>query len=388
MASIPRVITVDPQAAVSRLVRAAVDLFDHPVVQVDVPGSWEALDEIQRGGYNLVVTALHIDKHMKGFELALRVRQLSPSTAVIILAEPDALEELDDETRAESPFVYMRRPVDVNYFIQVVHAALHGQDVLKVSTPSTPLAPITLDELGPVPTLDPKATDVIVDTLMRDVGARTIVLSSRGGDTLLERGAVGTLDRSQLTQSLLPMVRTTIAMGNLVGGHIATLQYFDGDSYDVFVLSVGYHHFLSLIFDGQAGARQFGAVTRFGRRAAEDLKALLGSAAYKLEPPPLREPEPPEPEPEDVIEDVVEPIAVKAETWEADETPLPEPEPEPAAEPIGDFDVSILDGLAALDKQAADDLFDPERLAEIANESRRGRGPLTYEEARELGIVP
>ena len=370
------------------MVRAAVDLFDRPVVQVDVPGSWEALDEIQRGGYNLVVTALHVDKHMKGFELALRVSQLSPSTAVIILAEADALEELDDETTAESPFVYMRRPVDVGHFIQVVHAALHGEDVFKVSPPATHLAPITLDELGPVPTLDPKATDVIVDTLMRDVGARTIVLSNRGGDTLLERGAIGAIDRTQLTQALLPMVRTTIAMGSLVGGHIATLQYFDGDNFDVFVLSVGYHHFLSLIFDGQAGARQFGSVTRFGRRAAEDLKALLGSAAYKLEPPPLLEPEPPVAEPEETPEEVVEPIAVKAETWEADDTPLPEPEPEPAVEPIGNFDISIFDGLAALDNQAADDLFNPERLAEIANESRRGRGPLTYEEARELGIVP
>lgn len=388
MAPIPRVITVDPQAAVSRLVRAAVDLFDQPVVQVDVPGSWEALDEIQRGGYQLVVTALHIDKHMKGFELALRVRQVSPSTAIVILAEPDALEELDEETRAESPFVYLRRPVDVAHFIQVVHAALRGQDVRAVSTPLAPIAPVALDELGPVPVLDPKATDVIVDTLMRDVGARTIVLSSRSGDTLLERGAVGTLDRNHLTQALLPMVRSTIAMGALVGGHIATLQYFDGDSYDVFVLSVGYHHFLSLIFDGQAGARQFGAVTRFGRRAAEDLKALLGSAAYKLEPPPLREPEPPVPAPPEVVEDVVEPVAVKAETWDADDVALAEPEPEPAAEPIGDFDVSILDGLAELDKQAADDLFDPDRLAEIASESRHGRGPLTYEEARELGIVP
>ena len=387
MTPIPRVITVDPQAAVSRMVRAAVDLFDRPVVQVDVPGSWEALDEIQRGGYNLVVTALHIDKHMNGFELALRVRQLSPATAVLILAEADALEELDEETRAESPFVYMRRPVDVIHFMQVIHAALHGQDVLKVTAPTARLAPVTLNELGPVPALDPRASEVIVDTLMRDVGARTIVLTSRAGDVLLERGAVGTLDRNQLAQALLPMVRTTIGMGDLVGGHIATLQLFDGDSYDVFVLSVGYHHFLSLIFDGLAGARQFGAVTRFGRRAAEDLKALLGSAAYKLEPPPpLLAPEPDD-EPDAPPVEIIEPMAVKAETWGADDT-LPEPELEASLEPIADFDMSILDGLIGLDNQAADDLFSPERLAEIASESRHGRGPLTYEEARELGIVP
>ena len=80
-------------------------------------------------------------------------------------------------------------------------------------------------------------------------------------------------------------------------------------------------------------------------------------------------------------------MAVKAETWGADDT-LPEPELEASLEPIADFDMSILDGLIGLDNQAADDLFSPERLAEIASESRHGRGPLTYEEARELGIVP
>lgn len=392
MLTIPRIITVDPQAAVSRMVRAAVALLERPVVQVDVPGSTTALDEIQRGGYSLLVTSLHIDKHMQGFELALRVRQLSPSTAVVIVAEADALEDLDDETRADSPFVYMRRPVDAAQFLAVIHAALQGQDVLNLPTPAA--APVKgtsfeMDGLGPVPALDSKASEVIIDTLLSDVGARAVVLCSRTAQILLERGANGSLDRKQMTQALLPSVQATIGMGELVGGHIATLQYFDGDSHDVFVLSVGYHHFLALIFDGQAGARQFGVVTRFGRRAAEDLKALLGSAAYTLERAPA--PAPIEMDiPAQAPAEVVEPMAVKAETWEPDVLPPPvaAPEPEAAAEPIADFDASFLDGLSQLDSQTADDLFDPERLAEIANEARRGRGPLTYEEARELGIVP
>jgi CheY-like chemotaxis protein len=391
MPSIPRIITVDPQAAVSRMVHAAVALFDRPVIQVDVPGSYEALDEIQRGGYALLVTALHIDKNMQGFELALRVRQLSPSTAVVIIAEADALEDLDDETRADSPFVYMRRPVDAAQFLAVVHAALQGLDVLNLPAPSdSDASPIfEMDALGPVPVLDSKASEVIIDTLLADVGARAVVLCSRTGQLLLERGVKGSLDRKQMAQALLPSVQSTIGMGELVGGHIATLQYFDGDSHDVFVLSVGYHHFLALIFDGQAGARQFGVVTRYGRRAAEDLKALLGSAAYTLE----RNPTPP-PQPVELLveaaAEIVEPVAVKAETWEPDEVTLPvaAPEPEPPAEPIADFDASFLDGLSQLDSQTADDLFDPERLAQIANEARKGRGPLTYEEARELGIVP
>lgn len=391
MASIPRIITVDPQADVSRLVRAAVALLDRPVVQVDVPGSWEALEEIERGGYSLVVTALHIDKQMQGFELALRIGQASPATEVVILAGVDDLEELDDETRAESPFVYLRRPVDPAHFVQVIQAALLGNDVRTVHLPAAPVAALPVDDFGPVPALDLKAAGRIIDALLTDVGARTIVLSSRGGDVLLERGASGGLDRTQLAQALLPNVRTTVGMSGLLNSAIATLQYFDAEQHDIFVLSVGYHYFLSLIFEGQAGSRQFGAVTRFGRRAAEDLKVLLGAAAHTLQAP-LRPTAPPEvaPPPGEAPVDVVEPAAVKAETWEPDvpEPVMPEPEPEAPLEPIADLDLSILDGLADLDSQAVDDLFDPDRLAEIASETRNGRGPLTYEEARDLGIVP
>lgn len=389
MASLPRVITVDPAFIVSRLVRAAIDLNDRPVIQVDVPGSMDALEEVSRGGYHVLVTSLRIDKQMHGFELALRVRQSSPETAVIIIADEDD-QELDDETRNSSPFIYMRRPVNVDQFMRVLRAGLEGRDIFEAFALPAPSVAAEAVDLGPVPALDMKVASVVVDKLLTDVGAMAIILSSRSGDVLLERGAVGYLDRERLTHALLPTVRATISMGDLVGGHTSALLFYDGDEYDVFVLSIGFHHFLSLVFDGHMGNRQFGAVTRFGRRAAEDLKALLGASAFLIQQPepaalPQRKARVVEPEPEPE-EEIVTPIAVKAELW--DETPAPKEEEAPQLEPISDFDPSILDALSQLDAGAAEDLFDPEKLAEIANESRRGRGPISYDEARELGIVP
>lgn len=391
MAFIPRVITIDPQASVARLVRAAVDLVDRPVVQVDVPGSREALDEIGRGGYNLVVTALYIDQYANGFELAERVRQLSPSTTVIVLADANDPEAGAAATSADAPFVFLRRPVDSAYWLEVVRAALLGQDVRGVPAPTTQVIAPTPDDLGPVPSLDLKAATRVVETVLTDVGARSVLLSNRTGNILIERGVNGALDRAALAQALVPTVRTTVHLSDLTNSAIDTLQYFDGDNHDIFVLSAGYHHFLTLIFDGQTGARQFGAVTRFGRRAAEDLKVLLGPAAHTFQSQPVSAPPAPLEPVVEAPEDTVEPVAVRAEAWEPEPTvsePVPEPMQNDAATPIADFDLSILDGLAALDASAADDLFDPDRLAEIASEQRSGRGPLTYEEARDLGIVP
>jgi CheY-like chemotaxis protein len=385
MTSSPRVITVDPTWAISRIVRAAIDLMDRSVIQVDVPGGAEALEEVARGGYSLLITALRIGK-MQGIELALRTRQASGDTAVVILADPDD-HDIDEETRKESPFVYMRRPVDVHQFVRVLSAALDGTDVFAaMSDPAPPPHP-ELEDMGPVPALDLKAAYVVIDKLLTDVGAMAIVLSSRAGDVLLERGAVGYLDRELLTTALLPMVRTTINMGDLVGGQASALQFYDGDQYDVFVLSIGFHHFLCLVFDGQAGARQFGAVTRFGRRAAEDLKALLGTSAYVIQTPAEakapRKPAKVITEEQPVVEEV---LAVKADKWE--DSPKTEEVPALQLDPIENLDFSIFDGLEKVDDSAANDLFNPEKLAEIANEARRGRGPISYDEARELGIVP
>jgi hypothetical protein len=250
--------------------------------------------------------------------------------------------------------------------------------------------------MGAIPPLDMKIAERVIDTLLIDVGAMAIVVANRGGDVLLERGAVGYLDREQLTGALLPMVKTTVEMGQLVGGRQpSSLQFFDGDRYDVFVLSVGFHQYHCLVFDGQIGGRQYGAVNRFGRRAAEDLIAMLGINAFTITPV--------TPETEKTRRLVVEPAAEaapveahplieRAEQWAtpADEPSLL-PELEPVRlEPIEDLDVSLFDRQAfeSLDISLADSLFDMDTLAEIANETRRERGPLSYDEARELGIIP
>lgn len=388
MASIPRILTVDSSWTIARIVRAAVDLTDRTVIQVDIPSGDEALEEIGRVPYHALITALQIDGSMKGFELALRARQVAPDTAVIILADVADLEDLDEETRADSPFIYMRRPVDVQQFMQVMIAALEGEDVFAAFNNQHSTGETAAPHLGVIPALDPAIARSVIDRLLTDVGAMAIVLSTRDGEILIESGAVGYLDRERLTDSLAPTVHTNIAMHGLVGGKSATLHFFDGDDYDVFVLSVGFHHFLSIIFDGQFGARQFGAVTRFGRRAAEDLKALLGASAYLIEQPaPVKETarRKTATQPAVQVEEDFTPLA-KAEKWD-DEEEIVEPEEAFQLAPIEDFDPSIFDRVKA-DVSLADDLFNLEKMEELASETRVGHGALTYEEAKQMGLIP
>jgi hypothetical protein len=141
-----------------------------------------------------------------------------------------------------------------------------------------------------------------------------------------------------------------------------------------------------VVFDGQAGARQFGIVNRYGRKAAEDLIALLGANAFIIEKPrPAAKEEPTRAEKKKKKQteelNKLEPVLVRPEVK------VPEPEPL-KLEPIADLDVDIFKQLKDLDDSEADDLFDPEKLAEIAEEQRtRKGGPISFDEAQELGIV-
>lgn len=406
MTPFPRILTVDPAGSAAELVRAALRLVERPAIQVNVPGGIEAFDEVEHGRFRLLITAHDLGGELDGLELARHVRQRQPETNIVLLAGPqDALDHVELELNQESgAFVVLRQPIDAHQLLRIIVAALEGRDVLLAAYTASRGASEPQGAAPPVPGLDPGAASRILDSALTDVGAMAVVLSSRAGEVLLERGAVGYLDREQLTLALMPTVNATIDMARLIGGRPAALLYYDGEHYDVFVLSVGLHHFLILVFDGQSGLRSYGAVNRYGRRASEDLIALIGASALIFEAAP---PEPATVEAEPVP--ALEPEAAPEALAPAELPPAPAPSRkrktsirqavatpplEPEVEPVSDFDSSILlslfnaDDLQALEDHALGDLFNPERLAEIASETRHENGPLSYEEARELGLIP
>lgn len=382
MAAVPRIITVDPTFTIARIIRGATDIINRPVIQVDAPSGTDALEEVQRGGASLVVTAWELYEDIQGLELALRVKQASPETSVIILADVDDPEALDAETLAESPFVYMHRPVDIQQFLRVLVAGLSGENIFDAMRPPAAAAATTFDH-GPLPNIDVENAQKIIKRLLVDVGAMAIILAARTGDVILENGAAGYLNREQLTNALLPMVMTTIEMSSLVGGQAQSIHFYDGDEKDVFVFSVGLHHFLCAVFDGQAGSRQFGVVNRYGRQAVQDLIALLGASAFTIQRQvvtPVEEPSRTKRNKKTEEVETVEPVLVRAEVKVTEPEPL-------KLEPIANLDMSIFDQLGAIDTDEADDIFDLDKIAEMVNKGS-GRKEISGEEAIELGILP
>jgi DNA-binding NarL/FixJ family response regulator len=389
MPSSPRVITVDPTWTVARIVRSAMDLIDRAIIQIDVPSGSEALEEVERGGIAVVISDVELSYDMKGFELAMRINRDHPDLPIIILAESDD-PQFDEETLLESPYIYMQRPVDMQQFVRVLSTALEGKNKQEVKDvalkPPTMVAATMEMSFGPVPTLDTNAAIGIINKLGRDLGAMAIIISTRVGEVVLADGAAGYVDSEKLARALIPQITTTLEVKDMLGGQASTLQYYDGDTYDIFVLSVGLHHYMSVVFPGESGGKQFGPVTRFARRAAEDLIALLGANAWFIQPPtPIaqeagsekrKRPKPVEmPEEQDLIP--IEPNRRPSKAAEPEKLTL---------EPIVDLDLDKLFG-ADVNVSQADTLFDLDALEKIAAEKPKKSGTLGWDDAIELGLV-
>lgn len=391
MGSLPRILTVDPTGTIPQIVRGAVDLMDRLVIQVDTPGGDEAIEEVKRGGYDLVISAWEPtrDHTMKGWELAAKVKLDSQDTSIIIVADEND-PDMDQQTQDDSPFVYLQRPMNPRQFLRVLEAGLDGKDLKEALVTSSSSGDNGAEmDMGPVPPINVDHSQATLESLLTDLGAMAIVMSSRTGEVLLEVGAVGYLDRVSLTQAILPTMQANITMKDIVGGNSSALQFYDGSDYDVFVLSVGLHHFMAIVFDGEGGSRQFGGVNRYGRRAAEDLIAGLGAAAWIIHKPQQetvrRKSELRQTAPAPALEEE-ELILESASFGEEEEEPQ---SVMPQMEAIADDEFDLDDIFGTGDDEGDFSLFDDlDSLEGLVNDSSDApRGMMTMDQARDIGLI-
>ncbi len=379
MRAVPRIVVVDSSSEVAHIVRGAMTLLDRQYILIEVPTAEDVLVEVQEDGIDLVVTAYQVPGKMHGVELARRVVHACLDTPVIVLAR-DGDPVLSADDLASVPFQYYIRPV-AEPFLRGLRIALDGAAAASLEE----IPAVQEDALGPVPPIDIEALRGVVLSLMRDVGAMGIILADRTGRVLIDQGATGYIDREKLAAIMGPSFARASDIKPLIGGEVWTLHYYDGERLDVFGLALGIHYFMCLLFEG-SNRGAFGPVTMFGRRAAEEMIALMGEAAYRV-----RTPEP--------LSRLVEEEPVSAEVEEAEQpvgsdavlTKTPEsveaPGEEQPMEPSADIDLETLFD-QGVDESLANSLFDPDDLGEIAAsidsdaDSRVG-----YDDAMDMGIL-
>lgn len=377
----PRIIVVDETQGIADLVRGALYLLGRRPRLIETQTGEDALDELRLRSPDLLLTTHRLGGDMSGIVLALQAKREIAALPVIVLAAEDD-QEIDSQTLAASPFHYLRRPLVPELFIRALRIALDGPE-------SAPADEAPIDLMGPVPQVELDRLRPIASKLMRELNAMSVILADRNGKVLTYDGAAGYIDRDLLAAGLGPTFANTAKILSIVGDQPRVLKYYDGEKFDIFSLAVGLHHFISLIFDGASGDRALGNVKRYGGIAVNEMLAIIGDGAFKMQSPGIIEPVVPaktEARPRGRRR-VTQELAPVKPSQPAKRVPEPSlVREEPLFEPISNFDPSILDALDSMDMSQADELFDPERLASSLNAQGNGN-KISISDAQAQGII-
>lgn len=276
MSSIPRIVVADHLGDVAGIVRGAITLLDRRCVIVEVPSAQEALEELSNATVDLLVTAFSLPEQ-NGVELASRAIRESAATSIIVLARPDD-PDVDPQSLENVPYTYLVRPVG-EPFLRALRVGLDGEAAVVVQEASGNTSNAL--DLGPLPQLDTRIVNENLMQIMLDTGATGVLFADRMGHVIASEGAANYYDfNKEVCAALIaPSVARTADLRDLTGGNAWTLQYYDGERYDIFVLALGVHYFLALLFDGTKRAA-FGSVTNYGRKTVDSILEKLGDEAW------------------------------------------------------------------------------------------------------------
>ena len=258
--NIPRILLVDDQREVSRMLRSSLELSGRNYVVVDVPSGEEALLELGRGPVDLVVTDLRLPG-ISGLELVEKVRQLNPDAhAILITGHPS--EEARSKADELGVVAFLQKPVGTNVFLEAVDHAF------KLGGPAG--SPIHIPAEA-----KPRIADHL-DTVQRELGADATLLIDYRSNIIVQVGDPMDVNLHASLPSLMAAFSAGLKVSNLAGALLpGNLQYFDGDTHDLYLTNVGAFYALLFVFGSKQGGGQMGSVVHYGRRAAEDLMDIL-----------------------------------------------------------------------------------------------------------------
>ncbi len=328
--AVPRVLLVDDQRQVTRMLRTSLELSGRAYDIVDVRSAEEALGEMDRGPVDLVVTDLRLPE-MSGLELIARIRQTHPGMRAILVTG-QATRQVEAQARALGVVAFIPKPVSTTLFLKAVDRAL------------------TEEETGlPVPEIvgeKARAAERLM-TMQRELGARLVTLVDLQGGFLLRAGDDDTeiIDRS-IGEAVRALAASVEASGRQGNDRPANFLYLDGDPYHLYLTNVGAARALVIGFGSRQEPWQMGAIFHYARRIVEDLGEILG-AMQSADVPPASQAEPASP-----------PAAAEAAFEEPPTTPR------------------------------AVQAFWDEAATRAAGQAPGNEGALSYEQARKLGLIP
>lgn len=258
-----RILVVDDEESVGYFLRESLNKVRREY-QVELACSaQEALRHLDREPFDLVITDLRMPG-IDGLQLIEEVRRQRPQTRLILMtAYGNAAVEATAYRLGACR--YISKPFSIGQLVSTVAAALEepavpGHDVLLLSD----------DE-------SERIAHCLAD-LRFEVGAQCILLADVVGQMVAHVGEMPGLDLTPLVSLVGGSFATSFEMSRYLGErHALTLNYHEGERYDVYSSNVDEELFIVLIFDREQQRSRVGVVWLYARRTLGTLRDLFAN---------------------------------------------------------------------------------------------------------------
>lgn len=376
MASIQRVMVVDAKNRLGATVRTVMSLLDRRYILLEIPTVEAALAEISLSNLNLLVTGYKADGSMNGIDFAQRAIREQAGLPILMLGEEDdpSHGELDDVLGGIPSIQYIEYPYEER-LLRGLRIGLDGADIVAAEEGTSALG---LD-LGEVPPIDIDKVRTEVIATLRELsfnGCMGGFVSDRVGRIVIDE-ATGYVDKAMIAATFGPEFANATKISTQVGGNSWSMKYYDGPSYDLFALALGFHYFVVFIFDGTKRPA-WAAITRFGREGADKIINVMGDAAWSYHAPeakPKRQ--------------VTEKVAIQPhETSAKAAAPVKVEKEEPPAPKIAEFQLQPVENFDINDILAGDVDGELDLLDDSLDFSFSGDpDSIGFEDARNMGLL-
>jgi DNA-binding response OmpR family regulator len=277
--SLHRILIVEDQREVSRLLRSTVETLEYELEVVEIPSGEEAILYSSRKKVDLLVSDYKLPG-MTGIELMHKVQRNQPQAKIILVTgqtDPEIRKEVA-EAGADAFFI---KPIPMTDFLDAVVR------LLNLAETSQPPEPIAVDDKE----IENSLPDLLAG-LRQELAATAIFLLNDTGRILARAGYFTDSDiEDELISSLHSMHSTGQKVSRLIAQKIASNWYvFDGGKYDLVFAPVGLTHAMLGIGKGIAGEDQLLKTVDIFTEARKNIEQLISAATQETltaqEPPP------------------------------------------------------------------------------------------------------
>jgi CheY-like chemotaxis protein len=260
-----RILIVDDQRDIRRMLRAGLDTLGVKLLVVDVPSGEEAMLVITRQHFDLLITDVRLPG-ISGLELILQAKARNPGLKLILITGvSDATIRKQVVDAGADAFFF--KPLDMADFLDAVERCL---GLVETLLPPAPIIPESDDM--PLQTLPER-----LSSLRQHVGAVSVVLLDERGRVMARAGDLpDAADETSLIPSLMAVISASKKVSRFLGKRVPdNLLFFAGEEYDLHVAPVGPTMALSLMSAAPLDDGKLNLILPAVRLAIKDLFAIL-----------------------------------------------------------------------------------------------------------------